>query len=139
MKKSLYEYIKNISELSTTQEKVNALKTSQYTGALKIVFAYMLNKDIKWLLPEGIPPYKPCEYVDLEGQLLPELRKLYLFVEGGNNNLHQYRRESIFIQLLESIDPNDALLLLAIKDKKLPFKGLNKKIIQQAYPDLNIN
>lgn len=138
MKKSLFEYISDISLLPTTKEKVQAFQTSPHYGALKIVFEYMLAKNIKWLLPEGDPPYKPCQYVDLEGQLLPELRKLYLFVEGGNPNLSTLRRESIFIQLLESIDPDDAKLLLAIKDRKLPFKGLNKKIIQQAFPDLNI-
>jgi hypothetical protein len=40
--------------------------------------------------------------------------------------------------LLESIHPLDAKLIISIKDRKLPFKGLTKKIAQQAFPDLNI-
>ena len=48
------------------------------------------------------------------------------------------RRETLYIQLLESIHPKDAILLNSIKDKKIPFKGLNKKIVQQAFPDINI-
>jgi hypothetical protein len=61
-----------------------------------------------------------------------------LFVEGGNPNLTNLRRETLFIQLLESVDPNDAKLLLAMKDKKSAFSGINKTIVRQAFPDLNI-
>jgi hypothetical protein len=60
------------------------------------------------------------------------------FVEGGNPNLSKIRRETLFIQLLESIHPKDAILLSSIKDKKIPFKGLTKKIVHQAFPDINI-
>ena len=57
-------------------------------------------------------------------------------MEGGNPNLKPLRREFLFIQLLESIDSEDAKLLLSVKDKKLPFKGITEKIVRQAFPDL---
>lgn len=59
-----------------------------------------------------------------------------MFVEGGNPNLKPVRREFLFIQLLESIDSEDAKLLLAVKEKKLPFKGITEKTVRQAFPDL---
>ena len=90
------------------------------------------------MLPEGEPPFKPTEVLDTESRLLNEIRRIYLFVEGGNPNLTKSRREFLFIQLLESIHPLDAKLIISIKDRKLPFKGLTKKIAQQAFPDLNI-
>lgn len=136
MKKCLYDILNEISEISNAKEKVQALATNPYAGPIKLVFDYMLNPNIKWLLPEGDPPYKPAGYVDIEGRLLPELRKMYLFIEGGNPNLSPLRRETLFIQLLESVDPKDAKLILAMKNRKIPFKGLNKKMIQQAFPDL---
>ena len=62
----------------------------------------------------------------------------YLFVKGGNDNLNQLRRETMFVELLENIDPEDAKLLAAIKDKKMPegYEGLDEKHVKKAFPDL---
>ena len=42
----------------------------------------------------------------------------------------------MFIQTLESIDPEDAELLCSIKDKKIPYKGITSKLVTEAYPGL---
>jgi len=89
-----------------------------------------------FILPEGAPPYKPCEFLDQEGRLYTEARKLYLFIEGGNPNLNKVKREMLFIQLIESLDQRDAELLIAIKDKMLPYKNITEKIVRAAFPDL---
>jgi len=136
MHKSLYQILKEISELKTNKEKIEALRTNRYAEAFKCIFHYTYHSQIKWLLPEGDAPYKPCEFLDAEGRLLTELRKLYLFIEGGNPNLVQARREFLFIQTLESVHPKDAELLMAMKDRKMPFKNLNKKLVMQAFPEL---
>ncbi len=138
MYKSIHRFLSEIAELKTTKEKVDALVNHPHSQAFKIIFAYAFDPNIKWLLPEGNAPYKPTDMLDVEGRLLHELRRLYLFVEGGHPNLTKNRREALFIQMLESVDPKDAILLNSIKDKKIPFKGLNKKIVQQAFPDINI-
>jgi hypothetical protein len=138
MFKPLYDVLNEISELKTTKEKVEALVTNRYVEAIKVICKYTYDTNIKWLLPEGEPPYKPCDLLDIEGRLLHEIRRLYLFVEGGNPNLTKARRETLFIQVLESVDSKDAKLLLSMKERKLPFKGLNKRIIHQAFPDINI-
>ena len=100
------------------------------------ILKYAFDPKIKFLLPEGRPPFKPNEFVDQEGILFSEARKLYLFVEGGNNNLTKFKREMLFIQFLEGIDKNDAELICAVKDKKLPFKSINEQIVKQAFPNL---
>lgn len=138
MYKSLYEQLSVISELKTTKEKVEAIVTHPRVAAFKAIFGLAYDQNIKWLLPEGEPPFRPTDVLDAEGRLLSELRRLYLFVEGGNPDLTKIRREFLFIQLLESVHPQDAKLLIAMKDRKLPFKGLTKKVAQQAFPDLNI-
>ena len=61
---------------------------------------------------------------------------MYLFVEGGNPSLKQLRRESLFVQLLETVSADDAKLLLAIKDKYLPYPGVTPDIIKEAFPGL---
>lgn len=135
MKKSIYNILKECSEPRSAKERVEKLQ-SYGLPVVKQILKYAFDPNIKFLLPEGKPPFKPNEYVDQEGVLFSEARKLYLFVEGGNNNLTKLRRETLFIQFIENIDKNDAELICAVKDKKLPFKSLTKDIVKQAFPDL---
>lgn len=123
------------SKLPNDEEKVKCLKANE-NSALLTVLKFCYDPNIKWALPEGEPPYKPCEYPNVDNMLYSEARRLYLFVEGGNPNLKPLKRESMFIDLLQSITPDDAKLLVSIKDKKLPYPGLNSKIVLKAFPNL---
>jgi len=133
MKKSFSSIFKFIDEQSSNV--VAALRANDHHIIKQLLF-YTYSPTIKFLLPEGAPPYRPCEFFDQEGRLYVEARKLYLFIEGGNPNLTKVKRESLFIQLLESIDQEDAKLLIAIKDKKLPYKNITEKAVREAFPDL---
>lgn len=135
MKKSLYYTLKECSEPRPVKERVERLQRSVSPVLLQIL-KYAFDPNIKFILPEGKPPFKPNEFVDQEGVLYSEARRLYLFVEGGNNNLTSYKREMLFIQFLENIDKNDAELICAVKDKKLPFKSLTAEVVKQAFPNL---
>jgi hypothetical protein len=42
----------------------------------------------------------------------------------------------LFIQFLETIDKDDAKLMIAVKDKKIPFKGITSNMVKKAFPDL---
>lgn len=135
MKRKLYDILKEVSEFNPAADRHLYLR--QYdSGALRTILKYTFDPEIKFLLPKGPAPYKPTDALDQEGRLYSEIRRLYLFVEGGNPNLSNLRREALFIQLLESIDPLDAELLVYVKDKKLPFKGITEKIVRKAFPDL---
>lgn len=134
-RKSIAWILDFTSKLPNDEEKVKCLQANDNT-AIRTVLKYAYDPNIKWALPEGDPPYKPCEYPHQENMLYQEIRRLYLFLEGGNPNLKQVKRESMFIEVLQSVDPEDAKLLLSIKDKKLPYKGLNSKIVLRAFPGL---
>ena len=135
MKKSIYNILKECSEPRSVKERVQRLQQNG-SPIVQTILKYAFDPNIKFLLPEGAPPYKPNEFVDQEGILYSEARKLYLFVEGGNNNLTKMRRETLFIQFIEGIDKNDALLICAIKDKRLPFKSITSDVVKQAFPNL---
>lgn len=134
-KESIASVLEKTASLPTTEAKVEFLRQND-NSAIRTVLKYALDKNIKWLLPKGPAPYKPCPYLDQDGQLYSEARRLYLFIEGGNQNLAPVRREMMFIQLLESVHPKDAELLNTIKDKKLPVKGITPKVVNQAFPGL---
>jgi hypothetical protein len=94
-------------------------------------------------LPEGAPPYKNVDMPDNWGynRLPKELRKFKYFFKG--NQLHAIKREKIFIEVLESLSPDEAKLVLMMKDKKLTYKGkqadryaITKKIVMEALPEL---
>lgn len=135
MKLGVAEILRKAAEIKGTDNKIEFLR-QQFNPVLGQILQYALDPKHKWLLPEGDPPYKPNGYPDQQGVLYAEARRLYLFLEGGNANLSPVRRETLFIQFLENIDPDDAKVILAAKDKKLPFKGLTPKLIDQAYPGL---
>ena len=44
--------------------------------------------------------------------------------------------ENQFIQLLEGLHPTEAKLLLNVVKKKLPYKGLTSRLVNQAFPNL---
>lgn len=135
MKLSVSEILNKASNSKTEQERITILQ-SNYSVPLETVIRGALDPNIKWLLPEGEPPYKPNPLVDQQNVFFRECRKLYLFIDGGSPNLKQLRREAIFIELLEVVDPQDAKLLVAIKDKKMPYKNITKELVNKAFPGL---
>ena len=106
-------------------------------GALREILKYAFHPDIKFLLPPGNPPYKSVvDETDNPTYLYGLVRKLYLFVEGGNPNHNTTRREYLFIEMLESIHPLEAKLLLQVKDKKIKCRGLTYNLIKETFPEL---
>lgn len=135
MKKSIASVLAEINELKKKEDIIIALQQNNHP-VIKQLFYYVFSPDIKFILPEGAPPYKPCDFLDQEGRLYVEARKMYLFIEGGNPNLTKVKREILFIQLIESISKDDAELLIQVKDKKLPYKHITKEVVLAAFPDL---
>ena len=129
------EILKVVSEQKTTDDKVRKLQELN-TPVLLQILKYALDPTVKWKLPEGAPPYNPSPYDDTQAMLYQEARRIYLFLEGGNDNLTPLRREQLFISLLESIDKEDAKLIVAAKDKKIPYKGITTKLVNTAFPGL---
>lgn len=133
-----------VTGIAETFEKINKLKKNERAAELKkhdnfavrTILQGCFDPRVKWLLPEGTPPYKPSTLVDQENVLIHDARKLVYFVEGGAPGLKQTKREMLFIEMLETVAPKDAELLVAIKDKKFPFKGITKDIIKEAFPGL---
>ena len=126
-----------VSKAKTKEAKKEVLLRHEQNGALKEILKYTFNPDIKFLLPPGNPPYKTVvDESENPTYLYGLVRKLYLFVEGGNPNLKQARREYLFIEMLESIHSLEAELLLLIKDNKIKCKGLTYNLVKETFPEL---
>lgn len=144
---SISEFFKRVSEEKSLDTRVFLLKSHE-SWAIKRILELMFNKTVtwnltqgqlttstKWLLPEGMPPFKVNEYDNQHGNLLREMRRLYIFLEGGNTNINKMKRETLFIGLLETIDKNDAEFICNLKDGKYP-KNITVNLVNRAFPGL---
>ena len=137
MQKSISEILSAISKISSRKEKVAALRRD-HNLALENIVDLCFNPNIKFLLPEGEPPYKPATKAQgFEATLYANMRKFGVFIENGPYpNMQPFKRETQFVEFLESLDPDDAKLIISIKDKKMPYKGITRKLFEEAYPAL---
>ena len=134
---SIPKIFEEIAKAKNKDEKKSVLIKYSQNGAFKEILRYAFDPNIKFLLPPGNPPYNSVvDQSDNPTYLYGLVRKLYLFVEGGNPNLKSVRREYLFLELLESIHPLEAELLLQVKDKKIKCRGLTYNLVKETFPDL---
>lgn len=131
---SVSEILKRCSEYKKKEERVEALRVN-CNESCKIVLQYMFHPDVKFALPDGKPPFKYSQF-DEQNMLHSEARRLYLFLEGVNPDMKPLKRETLFLEILQSVTPDDADLLIAMKDKKSPYKGLTYDVAVAAFPEL---
>jgi len=128
------EFLEKVGKYKRTQDKIDAIKAND-SFALRVMLQAAYDPNVKFLLPEGTPPYKPSELVDQENVLYRDARMITYFVQGFYPDLAQTKREAMFIEFLERLAPKDAELLLLVKDKK-PIKGITLQHVTEAFPGL---
>lgn len=135
---SISEIIAKCSELTLADDKVKWLQKHDSMPLRMILQATYDKQRVEWLVPDTPPPWKKNEYEDEAKSLLyKEARRLKIFIKGGGyDNLNQIKREQLFISLLEDIDNDDADLLAHYSIAQKPFKGLQKKTVNKAFPGL---
>jgi hypothetical protein len=125
-----------IGKAKTREEKRDLLKQRE-NFATKAILQLNFHPSVKWFLPLGNPPYTPSTEGDITSNSLHfEVKKLDYYTDPSPHDLPMLRRESMFVGLLERLDPEDAKLLIAVKDKKLSYKGLTYKLVKDTWPDL---
>ncbi len=134
---ALTTIIAEVAKAKNKKEKKEVLLKYGTNGVLREALRYTYDPKIKFLLPSGNPPYNSVvDDSENPTYLYGLIRKLYLFVEGGNPNLKPQRREYLFMELLESVHPLEADLLCQIKDKKIKCNGLTYNLVKETFPEL---
>ena len=135
-------FIHEILELACKQrskaKKIEILKEYE-TPALKSIFVWNFDDTVVSVVPPGDVPYNKNEVpVGTDHtSLRREYKHLYNFVKGGNDGLSSLRRETMFIQMLEGLHPEEAKILCLVKDKCLQTKyKLTYDVVAEAYPDI---
>ena len=131
--RSLAEIVTDARALSTIAEKAQFLKANN-SKELRNILILMYDGRFTFDLPTTPPPYRPSVVNESHGLLYREARKLSYFVNEmkDGENLDRVRKEALFIQMLESVDKDDALLLLQMLAKE-PYPDLPVEAIHEAF------
>ena len=130
------EILDKVHKAKTKTQKVNILREHN-TDALRMLIKASFDPNIQWVLPEGEVPFKRNEApAGTEHSVLAyESRKLWHFIKGADNATVQFKKEQMFIQMLEGLHESEADLLVAAKDKRLHqvYKGLSEPVVIEAF------
>lgn len=136
MARQVYEVIEVAAKQKNRADKISVLRDNE-TWALKDILRGAYDESIQWNLPPGNPPYEKNEERNHPSNLHQQHRQFGFFAKGGKGDkMPAVKREAIFIRMLESVHPTEAEMLLLMKEKKPLAKGLTKKLIQEAFPNL---
>lgn len=132
------EVFEKFESLTKKEEKVKLLKENNHP-ALQDILRINFDADVVSVMPAGAPPYEKDDAP--KGHSSSSLFKLhkqfkYFFKGPFANQVKPIRREGIFLNILESIHPTEADVLVAAKDRKLKVKGLTKALVDEAFPGL---
>ena len=133
-----HEVIELASKQKTKAKKIEILQEYE-SDSLKSILIWNFDQTVVSMIPEGAVPYKKNEVpVGTDHtSLRREWRNLYHFVKGGNDSLSSMRRETMFIQMLEGLHPEEAEIICLVKDKSLEEKyNITYDMVKKAYPDI---
>jgi len=138
--KPLYEVFDEFESAKNKKERMDVIGknlSQPLVNVLKLAYHPAFQWKVKQLpenyrIPNDILP--GITYDSLNAQL----RKLYIFREGDitAEKLTERKRTEILTQMLESIEPREAEVILGIFQKDLGVKGLDYKFVKEAFPDL---
>ena len=133
--KNIYEVFDEFEAAKTKKEKINVIGNN-LSKTLVDVLKYTFHPDIDWVVKEmphnyKVPDTKPgISYC----QLGTEMRRLYLFQKG--TNLNEKKLNELLIQLLESLEPREAEVVMGIFKKDQGVKGLTYNFVKEAFPNM---
>lgn len=142
-KLAIGEILNKAGGLPTLKKQVEFLQ-EQRSPALIHLLALCLDPRARFDLPDGPTPVDPKEQ---QTDLYQEAKRLYIYLKpplpgeapfqhGGH--VSQIKKETLWMQLLAALSPNDRETLDAIKDKKLPF-CLKEAPVVKAFPELDFS
>lgn len=137
--KNMYEIFDEFENAKTKKEKFLVIQNNLSPTLVKVL-EYTYHPAYRWKIKEMPDKYKvPDTAPGISfGHLGTELRRIYLFQEGhpSAEAIDERRREELLLQLLESLEPREAEVIMGIFNKDQGVKGLNYKIVKEMFPNM---
>lgn len=144
--KFVHEVIEEICKERDKSKKVDLLKKYE-CSELKQLLGYVYDPRVKFSWPRTLPVYAPMKEEEVNDAVRDagweRLAKtpsggfpwVYYLTDHGRGNYKEERLYSMWKSFLELVHPKDAKIFTHMYYKK-PFRGLTRKIIEEAYPRL---
>ncbi len=134
MRRIIADIFESIGEAPDDELKVMRLQDNN-SEILKKLLSYALDKS--YVFDVKIPSYKENQEVDgfASNNLYVEQRRLYLFL-NTTTNVNPKKKSVLLAQILETIDPKDAVLVEKIIKKDLSEYGITAQLVNEAFPGL---
>ena len=130
------EVLDKVHKAKTKDQKVRLLREHN-TPALRSLLKASFDPKIQWVVPEGDVPYAKNEAPagTEHTTLATESKKLWHYIRGADGQTPQWKKEQMFVQMLEGLHQSEAELLVNAKDKKLHqvYKGLSTNVVREAF------
>ena len=138
--KNIFEVLDEF-ELAENKKDRMAVIERNLSKTLVEVFELTYHPNYEWLIKEMPDNYKiPNDVLPgiTSAQLSNQIRKMYMFRKGDETaeKLTPQKRNELLLQILESLEPREAEVIIGIFHKDLGVKGLNYKFIKEAFPNL---
>tara|TARA_R100000951_G_scaffold116628_1_gene129436 strand:- start:2706 stop:3140 length:435 start_codon:yes stop_codon:yes gene_type:complete len=132
-----HEVLDKVVKAKSRADKISILQKENNNWALKDILRGTFDDAVQWILPNGSVPYEPAPLDSHPSEWSKHNKKLAYFVKGGQGErMYAVKREKLFLDIIETVHPRDAELLVGMINKKMPIKGITKKLTQEAFPNL---
>ena len=132
----VFEILEATNKARSKDEKIEILRKYE-SWALKDVLRASFDPLVEFTIPAGAPPYQPNRVESIPSNLLRKNKDFqYIVKNGAGDKMPAFKREKLYIAILESIHPKDAEVVINMVNKKKPATGITVKIVKEAFPGL---
>ena len=138
--KNIFEVLDEFELAENKKDRMSVIERN-LSKTLVEVFELTYHPNYQWLIKEMPDNYRiPNDVLPglTSAQLSNQIRKMYMFRKGDEmaEKLTPQKRNELLLQILESLEPREAEVIIGIFQKDLGVKGLNYKFIKEAFPNL---
>jgi len=134
------EILSEASKLKAKKDKIQFLRTYANRPDFMYVLRGAYANNIQWLVPDGPLPegvqFSDVPAVDLADDRLIRAYRMFRYLVKGGPDTPQAKREEIYLNMIRSLHIDEAKLVMSIVSRKLPYKGLTKDLITEAFPEV---
>ena len=135
---SAAEILDAASKLKTKKEKIKLLQKYESRADFMYILRGAYANNIEWLVPDAeLPPgtsFNTAPSIDTaDDRLIRSYRQFQYLVKGGPD-MKQSKREDIYLNMIRALHVDEAKFLMSIVGKRLPYKGITKALVAEAFP-----
>lgn len=139
MIKNVYEILNEFKAATNRIERQEVLKKNAFLY-FKEVLQYTFNPNYQFYAEEFPADYKkPDTFPGLRvAGIESEIRKAYLWLKGNPtaDRMTPEKRHILLLQLLESFEPEEAVIWVNMMNKDLKVEGLTESLLRETFPEI---